>query len=667
MSFSDTKRMVFDVSAKDNNASKTFDKIGTSAEDAGAKGESAFSKMGGMVGGAVAGAGLALGALFSKALDFSAGNAKMSAQLGLTEKQSASAGKVAGSLYAHNYGTGMEQINEAITSVVRNIDGMRGASSKTLSDVSGMALNTANIFDQDLGGVTKAVSQLMRTGLAKNAKEAFDIITVGFQHGADKSEDFLDTLNEYGTQFRKLGINGKQATGLITQGLKAGARDGDLVADAIKEFSIRAVDGSKTTSQGFKQLGLDGKKMADDIAAGGPRARKGLDTVLDRLRAIKDPVKQSRVAVELFGTQAEDLGDALYALDPSKAVDGLGKVAGASDRANKAFNDTPSATMQEFFRTLQQGAINVIGGSVVPKLQALGGWIQKNEAWLKPLIVVAGSMLGIYKAWTLAQAALNLVMAANPLGIFVLALAGMVVGLVYAWKHSETFRNVVQGALEAVGKAANHVWNDVLKPVFHFIVSSFLNVASAIINGAAKAFGWVPGLGGKLRTAAAKFDEFRDDVNNKLDGIKPAKIKVEDGDARDKVNSFRRFFREQMGLVRQNANVHIGVSGGGVGDMLNQPYQKPGKHGAVGGRFPAFTPLTLGENGTERVVPDHDVMVVPDSRARGATGSGGDTFVINVDGGLDSADAIWRRIEAGLRQLKKSRGWQPLTFEQARA
>jgi hypothetical protein len=96
----------------------------------------------------------------------------------------------------------------------------------------------------------------MRTGLAKNAQDALNIVTVGFQAGDDKAGDFLDTLNEYGTQFRKLGLDGKEATGLISQGLKAGARDGDLVADALKEFSIRAVDGSKTTKKGFEALGL---------------------------------------------------------------------------------------------------------------------------------------------------------------------------------------------------------------------------------------------------------------------------------------------------------------------------------------------------------------------------------------------------------------------------
>jgi phage-related protein len=208
----------------------------------------------------------------------------------------------------------------------------------------------------------------MRTGLAPNADAALDLITKGLQSGADKSQDFLDTLNEYSTQFRKLGVDGETATGLLSQGLKGGARDADVVADSLKEFSIRAVDGSKTTAAGFKALGLNATDMAKQIAAGGPTASKGLDTVLDRLRGIKDPVKQSAAAVQLFGTQAEDMGKALFALDPSSAAKGLGDVAGAADKANKAFNATPTATIKTFGRSLQQGLVNVLGGAVIPAL-----------------------------------------------------------------------------------------------------------------------------------------------------------------------------------------------------------------------------------------------------------------------------------------------------------
>jgi hypothetical protein len=294
------------------------------------------------------------------ALDAKDLNAKLTAQLGLTAKESARLGRLAGKLYASNYGDSMEEVNGAIKSVVTDIDGMRQASSSRLKGITGDVLEVSKAFDQDLGGVTRSVGQLMRTGLAKDAQDALNIVTVGFQAGDDKAGDFLDTLNEYGTQFRKLGIDGKTATGLISQGLKAGARDSDLVADSLKEFSIRAVDGSKTTKQGFEALGLSADKMSERIAKGGAPASKGLDLVLDRLRKIKDPVKQSQTAVELFGTQAEDLGKALYALDPSRAVDGLNKVGGAARKVNTELSNTPKQQLVAFKREMEGLAVSAV-------------------------------------------------------------------------------------------------------------------------------------------------------------------------------------------------------------------------------------------------------------------------------------------------------------------
>jgi minor tail protein len=355
-------------------ARKSVDEAGNAAHDAGekakggSKGFLSFSKDlgGGLRGGlktglaalpmmALAG-GLLVGAALVKGikqtLDFQDATAKLKVQMGLTEAQSAAIGKSAGHLYVQAYGESMGQVRDAIKSVVQNGAVLNGTMSKDLEDVSGKVLNLANTFDQDLGGVTRAVGQMLRTGMAKDGAQALDILTKGFQNGADKADDLLDTFNEYPTQFRKLGLSGTQAMGLISQGLKAGARDSDLAADALKEFSIRAVDGSKTTSDGFKSLGLNADTMAHKIAAGGKSAAGGLDTVMDRLRAIKDPVERSRIAVELFGTQAEDLGDALFAMDPSTAVAALGKVGGAADQMGKDLT-TPQARLTGLKRTLE--------------------------------------------------------------------------------------------------------------------------------------------------------------------------------------------------------------------------------------------------------------------------------------------------------------------------
>jgi phage-related minor tail protein len=330
----------------------------------------------------IAAVGVAVAAVvskaFSDALDVGAANDKLAAQLGASGDFAADLGKISGELYANAYGDSVGQVNEALKGVLQNGLLPEDATNEQIEGITAKVLDLSTAFDQDLGGAAAAVSQLIRTGLAPDADAALDIITRGFQQGADKSGDLLDTFTEYGTQFRKLGIDGAAATGLLVQGLQAGARDADIVADAIKEFSIRAVDGSELTAQGFQDVGLNAKKMFAAIAKGGPAANDALDETLDRLRDIEDPVKRSQVAVKLFGTQAEDLGDALFALDLDTAAQGLGNIEGAAAKMGDTLNDNASTKIEAFKRQALGGLTTFIGNTVIPGIESLVAAFQED-------------------------------------------------------------------------------------------------------------------------------------------------------------------------------------------------------------------------------------------------------------------------------------------------
>jgi phage-related protein len=343
--------------------------------------------------GVAAGAGVLFAAGFAEAVAQDKSNAKLGAQLGLTEKESARAGKIAGSVYSKGYGESIDQVNDSLKALAQNGVASINAPKKEIAGLSKAALNLAETFDADVGESTKAVGQLIRTGLVKDGKAGFDLLTAGFQSGADKAGDLIDTVNEYSTQWRKAGLSGSTAIGLINQGLQAGARDGDLVADSIKEFSIRAVDGSKTTATGFQALGLNADDMAAKFAKGGKAANGVLDLTLDRLRGIKDPVLQSQAAVALFGTQSEDLGQALFALDPSKAADGLGKVGGAADKMGKTLHNTAANQIEVFKRQALQGLANFADKYALPALKSFGTFL--NDYVLPPAQRVGGALVNV--------------------------------------------------------------------------------------------------------------------------------------------------------------------------------------------------------------------------------------------------------------------------------
>ena len=70
----------------------------------------------------------------------------------------------------------------------------------------------------------------------------------------------IDSINEYSVQFKELGLDAEDMFSIFANGAQNGAFNLDKVGDAVKEFSIRAIDGSDTTKQGFEALGMDAAK-----------------------------------------------------------------------------------------------------------------------------------------------------------------------------------------------------------------------------------------------------------------------------------------------------------------------------------------------------------------------------------------------------------------------
>jgi phage-related minor tail protein len=317
-------------------------------------------------GGAIA-AGIGMG--IADALEQGANNDLLAAQLGATPAEAKKLGEAAGAVYSDGYGESVADANEALKALWQQGLVPAGATADEMADISKQAMDVATVLGDEVGPTSNAVGQMLKTGLAKNATEAFDILTKGAQEGANKSEDLLDTFNEYGVQFKGIGLDGKTAMGLLSQGLKGGARDADLVADSLKEFGLIVRAGGDDVNASYKAIGLNGKEMTKAIAEGGPAAKAALDQTLDGLRNVKDPAERSALAVKLFGTQAEDMQDALFALDPSSAVAALGKVDGAAKSAGDTMHDNAANKLKEFTRGLQQGIVDFLGATVIPVVE----------------------------------------------------------------------------------------------------------------------------------------------------------------------------------------------------------------------------------------------------------------------------------------------------------
>ncbi len=332
------------------------------------------------VGAAIAG-GIILG--IKQGLQIEAERDLFGARTGLDEATAAKFGRAAGEAYANVFGDSVAaNLETARTALEQGLIDPAMAE-KDITRVIESLSGISQIMQTDIPETARAAGQMIKTGLADSAERAFDILVAGYQHGAGASADLMDTLTEYPVLFQRLGLSGEDAMGLLIQGLKGGAFNADKTADALKEFQIRATDASESSAKGFELIGLNAAEMTARIAKGGPEARAGLQEVLDGLNAIEDPVKRNTAGVALFGTQWEDMGDAIRKLDLKTAASEIGDAAGATERALKTMSDNAATQIEGARRNIEEAANGIKGALAAAfedDIQSAAKWVQANRA-----------------------------------------------------------------------------------------------------------------------------------------------------------------------------------------------------------------------------------------------------------------------------------------------
>ena len=483
--------------------SKLTSEVGSEVEGSGRKIGSLFGK-------AFAGAGVAAGGLLVAGLVSSinteAANDKLAAQLGLSAGESKRIGKVAGSLYANAYGDSLEQVNGAVAAVTSSIKGMSTASSKRLEGVTAKALDFATAFDIDVNRAAQIAGQAVKTGLAKNATEAFDLITAASQRvPANLREDVLDAADEYGTFFQTLGFKGKEAFGLLVKGAEDGMYGIDKTGDAIKEFTIRATDMSALTKGAYKTIGIDAQRATSLILNGGKGAKVAFDDIVDGLLGIKDPAKQANTAIALFGTPLEDLNTAeipnfLKGMRTGQsAMDGF---RGSTAKMGDTLNDNAKTRIETFKRTLMTGFVNILGNHVLPVIEDVSGklrtvlgpaidtvvaLVKSNPAVVKAFAIALGVVAVAIGAVTIATTLFSIALNSTGIPLVIIAIAALVAGLILAYQRSEQFRSIVQKTGQILRDFATWVRSDVL-PVIQRLATKVAQNLRPVWEQLAKTF-----------------------------------------------------------------------------------------------------------------------------------------------------------------------------------
>lgn len=357
-------------------------------KDAGsAAGESAGKGFGGKFLGALAGVGFVstLSGIAADAFSAAAEKTRVTAglqnQMGITPEAAKMYGARVGEAYSGGLGDSKEQIAGVYSSLSSDVTDWSNRTMASQDNVSKRQVKVVQAFGVDTVQAVGAASAAVTNKLVPSFEDAQDLLVTGYQILGSRGDDWADTLKEYSGYFKNLGFDGATALGTINQMIKAGARDTDYAADAFKEFNIRIIDGSELTKQALKDLGKDFKNIPQEITKGGPAALGALDKVIDKIKTIKDPIKQNEIGVALFGTQWEDtMRQVVSSVDISSAAIG-GKFTGAVDKLAVA-TDT---NVEKFQRRWENG-LSIVGDK-------LAGWANDGAALMDGFATMAQNSL----------------------------------------------------------------------------------------------------------------------------------------------------------------------------------------------------------------------------------------------------------------------------------
>lgn len=318
---------------------------------------SAVTGLGAATAGAIAGVTAAATAAGSQMIafgnDFNKAMNQLQASTGATEEEMKKLEQAAKNVYADNFGESIEDVANSMAVVNQQLK-LTGSELEEATE-KGIALR--DTFGFEMEESTRAVNSLMKQ-FGITAGEAYDIIATGAQNGANQNGDLMDVLNEYSNHYAQLGLSADDFAQSLVKASEVGVFSMDKVGDAVKEFGIRAQDGSATSLTAFQTLGLNAEEMTKKFASGGETARDAMFEVVDALKSMEDPVAKNAAAVGLFGTMYEDLGPKVLDILGSMENSSLDTSAAMAQINEVKYDDLDSA-LQGIKRSLEVGVLPI--------------------------------------------------------------------------------------------------------------------------------------------------------------------------------------------------------------------------------------------------------------------------------------------------------------------
>lgn len=197
--------------------------------------------------------------------------------------------------------------NKGLVEATKLTGDLTGKTGDDLKNFRNEVQATADTFNQDFETVLEAANNYAQQ-YGISVDEALRKIQDGFISGANANGQYLDSLKEFPAYFREAGVSADGFVAIMSQTSKMGVTSNKAL-DTIKEGNIRIREMSTATAEALDNLGLNSKKIQQELAAGTTTTFEVMQKVSTKLSEIPESSQVAGEAItNIFGGPGEDAG-----------------------------------------------------------------------------------------------------------------------------------------------------------------------------------------------------------------------------------------------------------------------------------------------------------------------------------------------------------------------
>ncbi|MGC5584154.1 hypothetical protein ACPYOC_07385 [Ornithinimicrobium sp. W1665] len=426
-----------------------------------------------------------------------------------------------------------------------------------LATVIGTSLKNSGTPMKELAGTTDELisrSSDLAATFGGTVVDASNAMASALRGEFEPLRQYGVSLNQADINARALADSGKANVAELTKQEKALATQALIMEQSADAAGMFAAENDTLAGKMERAKAVAGNLAAEFGAVFLPAATAAMGYLLE----------QGVPAIQALGTWAQDhLLPALQSLGAWFTNEGVPRL----QEFGAFLTETVVPKIQEFG--------NFLTGTVVPALASFGTWVQNNAAWLLPLTgAILGAVAG-FKAFTIAMAAwrvittaaaaaqllLNAALLANPIGLVIALVAGLVAGFLILWNTNDGFRDAVINAWQAItaGVQAAWAWLQTLPSKFSDMMTSIRTAVSTGIDAVVTFFQNLPG---RAQDAASALTSRLSDLATTA--MTATRTAVSDG-----IDRVLGFFRNMPGRIVSALGNLSGLLTGAAADVID--------------------------------------------------------------------------------------------------